>query len=178
MIHMYKQRKGKEMKRQLVVYLVSLAAFLGPFTQTIYTPILPEVREAFATSSFLINLTISIFTFFLAMMQIVYGPLTDRKGRRTVLLGGIVLDRAVHFLFLDRGPTIAFAACFGHRLVRLVFRPFAPSADDRTDERFSSEPLDSDRRVQLFPLYGHGVRTNDRQRAVCRWRVSSRLRNR
>ncbi|WKA46929.1 MFS transporter [Geobacillus zalihae] len=85
------QRKGKEMKRQLVVYLVSLAAFLGPFTQTIYTPILPEVREAFATSSFLINLTISIFTFFLAMMQIVYGPLTDRKGRRTVLLGGIVI---------------------------------------------------------------------------------------
>ncbi|KDE46181.1 hypothetical protein DI43_15735 [Geobacillus sp. CAMR12739] len=92
---MYKQRKGKEMKRQLVVYLVSLAAFLGPFTQTIYTPILPEVREAFATSSFLINFTISIFTFFLAMMQIVYGPLTDRKGRRTVLLGGIG-----NFLFL------------------------------------------------------------------------------
>ncbi|WP_252181467.1 hypothetical protein [Geobacillus thermoleovorans] len=43
------------MKRQLVVYLVSLAAFLGPFTQTIYTPILPEVREAFATSSFLMS---------------------------------------------------------------------------------------------------------------------------
>ncbi|MGZ0086888.1 hypothetical protein ACWNXI_15320 [Caldibacillus thermoamylovorans] len=40
------------MKRQLVVYVVSLAAFLGPFTQTIYTPILPEVRAAFATSSF------------------------------------------------------------------------------------------------------------------------------
>jgi len=77
------------MKRQLVVYLVSLAAFLGPFTQTIYTPILPEVRAAFATSSFLINLTISIFTFFLAMMQIIYGPLTDRKGRRTVLLFGL-----------------------------------------------------------------------------------------
>ncbi|NNU84387.1 MFS transporter [Geobacillus sp. BMUD] len=77
------------MKRQFVVYLVSLAAFLGPFTQTIYTPILPEVREAFATSSFLINLTISIFTFFLAMMQMVYGPLTDRQGRRTVLLCGI-----------------------------------------------------------------------------------------
>ncbi|OXB91517.1 hypothetical protein B9L21_01390 [Geobacillus uzenensis] len=54
------------MKRQLVVYLVSLAAFLGPFPQTIYTPILPEVRAAFATSSFLINLTILIFTFFLA----------------------------------------------------------------------------------------------------------------
>jgi MFS family permease len=86
---MYKQRKGNDMKRQLVVYLVSLAAFLGPFTQTVYTPILPEVTAALATSSFWINLTISIFTFCLAMMQIVYGPLTDRKGRRTVLLAGI-----------------------------------------------------------------------------------------
>ncbi|MEB3752167.1 MFS transporter [Geobacillus sp. FSL W8-0032] len=86
------------MKRQLVVYVVSLAAFLGPFTQTIYTPILPEVRAAFATSSFLINLTISIFTFFLAMMQIVSGPLTDRKGRRAVLLGFMQYYSLYNFL--------------------------------------------------------------------------------
>jgi DHA1 family bicyclomycin/chloramphenicol resistance-like MFS transporter len=79
------------MKRTAIVYLVSLAAFLGPFTQTIYTPILPEVTNDFGTSSFLVNLTISIFTFFLALMQMVYGPLTDTKGRRNVLLTGIFL---------------------------------------------------------------------------------------
>ncbi|OQP04943.1 MFS transporter [Geobacillus sp. 44B] len=79
------------MNRTVIVYLVSLAAFLGPFTQNIYTPILPEVTTDFATSSFLVNLTISIFTFFLAMMQMVYGPLTDIKGRRNVLLAGILL---------------------------------------------------------------------------------------
>lgn len=77
------------MNRTLIVYLVSLAAFLGPFTQTIYTPILPEVTKDFGTSSFLVNLTISIFTLFLALMQIVYGPLTDTKGRRNVILFGI-----------------------------------------------------------------------------------------
>ncbi|MEW5322611.1 hypothetical protein V2J23_10820 [Geobacillus thermoleovorans] len=54
------------MKRQLVMYLVPLAAFLGPFTQTIYTPILPEVREAFAASSFLI---------FQCYMGIAFGPM-------------------------------------------------------------------------------------------------------
>jgi DHA1 family bicyclomycin/chloramphenicol resistance-like MFS transporter len=79
------------MKRTAIVYLVSLAAFLGPFTQTIYTPILPEVTNHFGTSSFLVNLTISIFTFFLALMQMVYGPLTDTKGRRNVLLVGVFL---------------------------------------------------------------------------------------
>ncbi|GCD81373.1 MFS transporter [Parageobacillus thermoglucosidasius] len=79
------------MNRTAIVYLVSLAAFLGPFTQTIYTPILPEVTKDFGTSSFLVNLTISIFTFFLALMQMVYGPLTDTKGRRNVLLFGVFL---------------------------------------------------------------------------------------
>jgi MFS transporter, DHA1 family, multidrug resistance protein len=35
------------MNRTAMVYLVSLAAFLGPFMQTIYTPILPEVTGDF-----------------------------------------------------------------------------------------------------------------------------------
>ncbi|MBA2875562.1 MFS transporter [Thermaerobacillus caldiproteolyticus] len=100
------------MNRTLIVYLVSLAAFLGPFTQTIYTPILPEVAKDFGTSSFLVNLTISIFTLCLALMQMVYGPLTDTKGRRNVILFGI-------FLY-----TLASLGCFFSKsiYVLLVFR--------------------------------------------------------
>lgn len=79
------------MNPKLIVYLVSFAAFLGPFTQNIYTPILPEIQTHFQTSIFLVNMSISIFTLFLALMQIIYGPLTDQKGRRKVLLPGIVL---------------------------------------------------------------------------------------
>ncbi|MFC3884139.1 MFS transporter [Bacillus songklensis] len=79
------------MNRKFIVYLVSFAAFLGPFTQTIYAPIIPEVTHSFQTSPFLVNLTISIFTLFLALMQMIYGPLTDTKGRRTVILFGTIL---------------------------------------------------------------------------------------
>ncbi|TCP54747.1 hypothetical protein EV586_104369 [Tumebacillus sp. BK434] len=32
------------MKHRVNLYLVALAALLGPFTQTIYTPILPVVQ--------------------------------------------------------------------------------------------------------------------------------------
>jgi DHA1 family bicyclomycin/chloramphenicol resistance-like MFS transporter len=74
-----------------LVYLVSLAAFMGPFTQTVYTPILPDLERRFDTSVFVVNLTISLFTVVLAVMQIVYGPLTDRRGRRAVLLPGVLL---------------------------------------------------------------------------------------
>ena len=79
------------MNPRLILYLVAFSAFLGPLTQTIYTPILPEVRSHFQTTPFLINLSISIFTIFLALMQIVYGPLVDRRGRRVVLVPAIVL---------------------------------------------------------------------------------------
>jgi DHA1 family bicyclomycin/chloramphenicol resistance-like MFS transporter len=79
------------MHRKYIVYIVSFAAFLGPFSQSIYIPILPEITRDFHTTPFMINLSISIFTIFLALMQIVYGPLTDSKGRRNVILFGIFL---------------------------------------------------------------------------------------
>lgn len=79
------------MNKKFIVYLVSFAAFFGPFTQTIYTPMLPEIQQQLYTSEFMINLTISIFTIVLAFMQIVYGPLIDTQGRRRMLLLGLLI---------------------------------------------------------------------------------------
>lgn len=79
------------MNKKFIVYLVSFAAFFGPFTQTIYTPMLPEIQQQFHTTEYVVNLTISIFTLVLALMQIVYGPLVDTRGRRKVLLPAILI---------------------------------------------------------------------------------------
>ncbi|KZE64856.1 MFS transporter [Fictibacillus phosphorivorans] len=77
--------------RKLLVYLVAFAAFLGPFSQTIYVPLIPEVTKELHTTSFLVNFSISIYTVFLALMQMVYGPLTDSVGRRKVMLTGLLI---------------------------------------------------------------------------------------
>ncbi|WP_421135642.1 hypothetical protein [Stutzerimonas stutzeri] len=61
------------MSPRLLTFMVAFAAFLGPFTQTVYAPILPELGGALRTTPFLINLSISIFTLVLAFMQIIYG---------------------------------------------------------------------------------------------------------
>mgnify|MGYP002651999341 CR=1 FL=1 len=74
------------MSPRLLTFMVAFAAFLGPFTQTVYAPILPELGGALRTTPFLINLSISIFTLVLAFMQIIYGPLVDRSGRKRTLL--------------------------------------------------------------------------------------------
>lgn len=79
------------MSPRLLTFMVAFAAFLGPFTQTVYAPILPELGAALRTTPFLINLSISIFTLVLAFMQIIYGPLVDRTGRKRTLLVGLAI---------------------------------------------------------------------------------------
>lgn len=77
------------MNPKFILYLVSFATFLGPFTQTIYTPIIPELQADFKSSQLLISFSISIFTVALAVMQLIYGPLVDRYGKRKILLPGL-----------------------------------------------------------------------------------------
>lgn len=68
---------------------VSAAAFLGPFTQTVYVPSLLEIGADLAADTLMVNLTISIFTAILAASSFVVGPLADHRGRRAVLLPGL-----------------------------------------------------------------------------------------
>ena len=53
------------MRKKILVYLVSIVAFFGPFTQTNYTPMLPEIGQQFQASQDAINLTVSIYPLFL-----------------------------------------------------------------------------------------------------------------
>lgn len=77
--------------KRTILYGVSAAAFLGPFTQTIYTPSLLEMKDFFGVNTLLINLTISLFTLILATSNFVIGPVADTRGRRAVLLPGLLL---------------------------------------------------------------------------------------
>jgi MFS family permease len=79
------------MNRSHILLGVSAAAFLGPFTQTVYTPSLPELRDFFQVDTVLVNLTISLFTAILAVSNFVVGPIADNKGRRPTLLAGLVV---------------------------------------------------------------------------------------
>jgi MFS transporter, DHA1 family, multidrug resistance protein len=74
-----------------ILFGLSIAAFLGPFTQTIYTPSLDEVGQYYQVNQFMVNLTISLYTFVLAANQFLVGPLADTRGRRATLLPGILI---------------------------------------------------------------------------------------
>ncbi|CAI8888406.1 Uncharacterized MFS-type transporter YvmA [Bacillus sp. IT-79MI2] len=79
-------------KLKSILYIVCISALLGSFAQNIYTPLLPMIQDSFHTSLYLVNLTVSIFTFVLAIMQLVYGPLIDAKGRKYILIPSLIIS--------------------------------------------------------------------------------------
>ncbi|CAM3787401.1 MFS transporter [Xenorhabdus thuongxuanensis] len=76
---------------KVIFYLVCFSSLLGSLAQNIYAPIIPTIQELFNAPLPLVNLTVSAFTFVLAIMQIVYGPLADSKGRKAILLPALTI---------------------------------------------------------------------------------------
>lgn len=63
-------------------------AMLGPFGTDTYLPALPAMTDEFGITASQAQLTIVTFTLGMAIGQYVLGALSDRFGRRVVILGG------------------------------------------------------------------------------------------
>jgi DHA1 family bicyclomycin/chloramphenicol resistance-like MFS transporter len=72
-----------------IVLLVVLSSF-GPLTMSIYTPVMPAVGADLRTGADSVQLTLTTYMLGFAVGQLFYGPLSDRYGRRPVLLGGLL----------------------------------------------------------------------------------------
>lgn len=90
--------------QRLIVLLAALVAF-GPLSIDMYLPSLPLIAEDLGAPESQIQLTISVFLAGLCAGMLVYGPLSDRFGRRKLLLGGIAL-----YLLASIGCTLAAKA--------------------------------------------------------------------
>ena len=71
--------------------LLSLLTALGPLTMDMYLPSMPAIGQALDASTSQVQLTISSYLVGFACGQIVYGPTSDRFGRRPVLLVALLL---------------------------------------------------------------------------------------
>jgi len=70
--------------------LTTLVAF-GPMSTDMYLPSLPALVADFDSDVPTVQLTLSAFLVAFAVGMLVYGPLSDRFGRRPVLLGAIAV---------------------------------------------------------------------------------------
>ncbi|MDE6753599.1 MAG: multidrug effflux MFS transporter [Muribaculaceae bacterium] len=90
----------------LIVFLGALSAF-GPFVTDFYLPVMPSMAGVFSTTTSMVQLGLAASMIGLAVGQVIFGPLSDKWGRRPVLLASMALFSVAAFVSLF-SPTIEF----------------------------------------------------------------------
>ncbi|GAB4189672.1 MAG: Bcr/CflA family multidrug efflux MFS transporter [Thalassobaculales bacterium] len=114
----------------LIAYLAALVA-LGQLSIGVYVPSMPSLVGTFHTDAATVKLTLTVFLAGIAVSQLAHGPLSDRFGRRPVLLGGLALFAtasagcalapSVEWLIVGRFLQ-AVGACSGQVVARAIAR--------------------------------------------------------
>lgn len=74
-----------------VVAFLTMVVALGPISTDLYLPSLPAIGVALGAGTSDVQLTLSVFLVGFAVSQLIYGPLSDRYGRRPVLLIALLI---------------------------------------------------------------------------------------
>src|SRR5512140_323323 len=73
----------------VVVVVLSLLLGIQPVTTDLYLPALPSLTEGFGAQASQAQLTLTVLLLAFGSSQLLWGPLSDRFGRRPVLLAGL-----------------------------------------------------------------------------------------
>ena len=71
--------------------LLALLTAIGPLSTDMYLSSLPDIGRQLNAGPAQVQLTLSVFLVGFAVGQIIYGPLSDRYGRRPVLIAALLL---------------------------------------------------------------------------------------
>ncbi len=93
--------------RYLYTTLGFLSAF-GPFVTDMYLPALPFLAKQFSCSASSAQMSLTMSMFGLALGQILIGPVSDKYGRRHLLIGSLILFTISTILCIFSPNIIAF----------------------------------------------------------------------
>lgn len=123
--------RGLNPRTLIVGALLTALTALGQISTSIYIPSMPAIVRDLATTPDRVNGTLSGFLFGFAVFQLVFGPASDRLGRRPVLLAGLAfyvgasvlcaVAGSIEVLILGR-VLQGMAACCGPVLGRAIVR--------------------------------------------------------
>ncbi len=76
--------------KSIMVMLAMLSAF-PPLSTDLYLPALPHMMGVLNASQSAVNLSLSLFLIFFALGILVWGPVSEKFGRKPILLTGLIL---------------------------------------------------------------------------------------
>lgn len=140
-----------------ILLLVCCFLMLQPLSTDLYLASLPSLANVFGAPAATVQLTLSLFVLAFGGAQLIIGPLSDRFGRRPVLIGGLSLY-VLASLLCAAAPTIelliaarfvqALGCCSAIIIARAIVRDaYAPADSARVIARASTW-------LSLAPLLG------------------------
>ena len=76
--------------RTMLLMLALLSAF-PPISTDLYLPALPNMVQVMNASQSLVNLTLSLFLLFFSLGILIWGPISEKYGRKPILLIGLAI---------------------------------------------------------------------------------------
>lgn len=101
------------MKQNMKVFIPATLGMLtafGPFVTDFYLPVLPEMTGYFHTTPALASMSLTAGMIGLAFGQLFIGPLTDKYGRKRILVGSMLLFVVASLLCIFSGDIFMFNA--------------------------------------------------------------------
>ena len=105
---------GKQNSKGFILVFLGMLSAFGPFVMDMYLPTLPAMSDFFQTTSSKVQLGLTTSMVGLAIGQLVFGPLSDKYGRRSPLLAAMVSDFYCRLYLLPGHITVCVVAfCAG-----------------------------------------------------------------
>ena len=83
-------KKNMPRRKGALGFLALISAF-PPLSTVLYLPALPQMVEALDTTQTSVNMTLSMFFLFYSVGLLFWGPLSEKFGRKPILLSGLTI---------------------------------------------------------------------------------------
>ncbi len=82
---------NKKMSTSLIMLLAAVFAMSPPFAIDSYLPAIPAMAADLNIETSMVSVTVSIYVLGMAIGQLFGGPLSDRFGRRPIMVAGLLI---------------------------------------------------------------------------------------